>query len=96
MTAAAIGAFARGQPVAGDADASALSTGRSTATSPLDKLNAFLDTPILDTNTRGGPLEPLKRFARSEPELAQVGASATAVAFFAGLGTLLLRAWNGV
>lgn len=48
--------------------------------SPLDQLNAFLDRPILDTNVRGGPLEPFKRFARTEPELAGIIASVLAVA----------------
>lgn len=49
------------------------------AGSPLDQINAFLDKPILDTSVRGGPLEPFKRFARMEPEAAQVIASAVAI-----------------
>ena len=46
------------------------------------ELDAFLDTPILDPNERGGPLEPLKAFVRSEPETAQVAASVLALTFF--------------
>lgn len=59
----------------------------------LDAANAALDTPILDTNVRGGPLEPLKRWMRAEPELAQIAASIVAIAFFictAKLGAVLL------
>ena len=52
--------------------------GASTA-SPFEQLNSFLDQPFLDTNVRGGPAEPFKRFARTEPEAAQVIASALAI-----------------
>ena len=49
------------------------------------ELNALLDTPILDANTRGGPLEPVKAFVRREPEVAQVAASVLALSFFFAL-----------
>ena len=75
VTAAAIVAFLRGETIAGDDDASALVV----VPSPLERLNRFLDTPILDTNERGGPLEPFKRFARVEPEAARLVASVVAV-----------------
>ena len=61
------------QPVPLDATTS------SDAGSPLEQINSFLDRPILDTNVRGGPLEPFKRFARTEPEVAQVIASVLAI-----------------
>ena len=87
VLAAAVVAFLRGAPVAGDADADA---GLAAASSPLARLDVLLDTPLLDTNVRGGPLEPLKRAMRAEPELAQVGASVVAIAFFGVLGRLLV------
>ncbi|OEU09036.1 hypothetical protein FRACYDRAFT_249381 [Fragilariopsis cylindrus CCMP1102] len=49
----------------------------------LDKINKFLDTPILDANNRsnqGQLSELLKEFVRDEPELAQVTFSAVVVA----------------
>ena len=49
----------------------------------LDKINKFLDTPILDANNRsnqGQLSELLKEFVRDEPELAQVTFSAIVVA----------------
>ena len=36
-----------------------------------------------ETAERGGPLEPFKKFARTEPEQAQVAASVAALTFFA-------------
>ena len=80
VTVDAIAAFLRGQPVDGDADISAVLA--ASASDPLAQLNAFLDRPLLDTNVRGGPLEPFKRFARSEPEAAQVLASVVVVGAF--------------
>ena len=89
VLAAAVRAFLDGGPdaVAGDADVSEIV--RLAARGPVEKLldrakelNAALDTPILDANERGGPLEPVKKFVRSEPEIAQVAASALALAFF--------------
>lgn len=56
----------------------------------LASLNAFLDKPILDTGVRGGPLEPFKRFARINPEVAQVAASVIVVSGFAVLARLAL------
>lgn len=93
MTAAAILAFCDGDSPAGDADASALMA--AAARSPLDQINAILDTPILDANERGGPLEPVKRWIRAEPELAQVVASITALSFFAAFGVVFGRAASG-
>ena len=49
----------------------------------LDKINKFLDTPILDANNRsnqGQLSELLKEYVRDEPELAQVTFSAIVVA----------------
>ena len=60
--------------------------------SALARLNAFLDRPILDTNERGGPLEPFKRFARQEPEAAQVVASAVVLGGFALIARLAVGA----
>eukprot|EP00534_Pseudo-nitzschia_fraudulenta_P000215 CAMPEP_0201131518 /NCGR_PEP_ID=MMETSP0850-20130426/42938_1 /ASSEMBLY_ACC=CAM_ASM_000622 /TAXON_ID=183588 /ORGANISM="Pseudo-nitzschia fraudulenta, Strain WWA7" /LENGTH=151 /DNA_ID=CAMNT_0047401569 /DNA_START=98 /DNA_END=553 /DNA_ORIENTATION=- len=51
--------------------------------SPLEKLNRFLDTPILDANNRsdqGAVAETLKEFVRDEPEIAQVTFSVVVVA----------------
>lgn len=59
--------------------------------SALDSLNEFLDKPLLDTGKRGGPLEPFKRFARREPEQAQVAASVVTFLTFATIGRLLLE-----
>ena len=59
--------------------------------SPLAKLNEWLDTPFLDTGKRGGPLEPFKRFARLEPELASAAASTAALSFFALLGWVAVQ-----
>ena len=53
------------------------------------ELNALLDKPILDTGERGGPLEPLKKFARTNPEQAQIGASVVAVLFWLGLAKVV-------
>jgi hypothetical protein len=65
------------------------------AQSRVAAINAFLDTPILDTNERGGPLEPLKAWVRAQPEPAQIAASVIAVSFFAAICSslfgLLLR-----
>ena len=57
---------------------------------PLQRLNELLDKPILDTNVRGGPLEPFKRFARLEPETASIVASVVVISFFAALGRVLV------
>jgi len=49
----------------------------------LEKLNTFLDTPILDANNRsdqGAVSEVLKEFVRDEPEIAQVTFSVAVVA----------------
>ena len=51
--------------------------------SVLDKINKFLDTPILDANNRsdqGAVTEALKEFVRDEPEVAQVTFSVAVVA----------------
>ena len=51
--------------------------------SVLDKINNFLDTPILDANNRsdqGALAETLKEFVRDEPEIAQVTFSVVVVA----------------
>jgi hypothetical protein len=69
-----------------DAEAAGAEQGEPPAAavqSPLARLNELLDRPILDTNERGGPLEPFKRFARQEPEAAQVVASAVVLGGFA-------------
>ena len=63
--------------------------------SPLDKLNKFLDTPILDANNRqdqGFVAETLKEFVRNEPELAQVSFSIAVVAIM----VLLLKLYQSV
>lgn len=60
--------------------------------SPLDRVNAFLDRPILDTNERGGPLEPFKKFARMEPEAAQLIASVLAIFGIGSFWKLLFSA----
>jgi len=89
VLAAAVRTFLDSGPdaVAGDDDVSEIV--RLANRSVLEKLadqakevNALLDTPILDPNERGGPLEPVKAFVRSDPETAQVAASALALAFF--------------
>lgn len=76
----AIRAALDGTPVAGDADVSEVVA--AAQRNPLQRLNALLDTPLLDTNVRGGPLEPFKKFARVEPEAAQAAASVVAVLFW--------------
>jgi hypothetical protein len=91
VTAAAIAAFARGGDVAGDGDSRVASP-----PSPLEQLNALLDRPILDTNVRGGALEPLKKLIRSEPELAQVLASVLALSFFGAVGVAFGRLVAGL
>ena len=59
----------------------------------LDKINKFLDTPILDANNRsnqGAVAETLKGFVRDEPEIAQVAFSIVVVAAMAlGLKVIL-------
>ena len=58
----------------------------SSEVSLLDKVNNFLDTPILDANNRsdqGAVAETLKEFVRDEPEIAQVTFSVVVVAFLA-------------
>ena len=83
--------------LAGDGDVGACGAPPSgSSDSPLAKLGELLDTPLLDTGVRGGPLEPFKRFARLEPELAQGVASAAAIAFFALIGRALLALVAGV
>ena len=55
----------------------------SSEASLLDKVNSFLDTPILDANNRsdqGALAETLKEFVRDEPEIAQVTFSVVVVA----------------
>jgi hypothetical protein len=55
----------------------------SSSESLLDKVNNFLDTPILDANNRsneGAVAEVLKEFVRDEPEIAQVTFSVAVVA----------------
>jgi len=59
----------------------------------LDKINDFLDTPILDANNRsnqGAIAEFLKEFVRDEPEIAQVTFSVVVVAILALLTKLFL------
>mmetsp|Transcript_42206 Transcript_42206/g.62498 ORF Transcript_42206/g.62498 Transcript_42206/m.62498 type:complete len:182 (+) Transcript_42206:45-590(+) len=59
----------------------------------LDKINAFLDTPILDPNekTDQGPIqEALKGFVRDDPETAQLAFSVFTV-FILGAFALFLR-----
>lgn len=89
VTARAIAAFVRGEVVDGDDDVSSLLQ-RGGGGDPLRALNEFLDRPLLDTNVPGGPLEPFKSFARTEPEAAQVVASVVAVGFFVVLARLLV------
>jgi pimeloyl-ACP methyl ester carboxylesterase len=89
VTARAIAAFVAGGAVEGDADA-LVATGADPA-NPIEQLNALLDRPIFDANERGGPLEPIKRFVRMEPEIASAAASVLAVSFFAAVGLALLR-----
>ena len=55
----------------------------SSEASLFDKVNNFLDTPILDANNRsdqGAVAETLKEFVRDEPEIAQVTFSVVVVA----------------
>lgn len=86
VTAAAIVAFLRDQQVTGDSDVTYI---MGNAPNLVQTINQILDTPILDSNVRGGLLEPLKRVIRAEPELAQVAASILALAFFGLCGKLL-------
>lgn len=98
VVAKAITSVVRGTPVEGDADFSELlaAAAADASASPLERLNAFLDKPILDTGERGGALEPFKRWARIEPELASTAASVLAVSFFALLGRALLALVAGM
>lgn len=92
VTAEAIASFLRMETVSGDADATSLpgGGGGDGSKSALDKLNELLDKPLLDTGVPGGPLEPFKSFARTEPEAAQVLASVLAFGGFALVGRLLV------
>jgi len=76
--------FVNGRPIPGGADIAAAAA-EVAGGNLLDRINAALDTPILDSNVRGGPLEPVKSFIRKEPEVAQVAASVLAVLFFGAL-----------
>ena len=80
VVAQAIRAALDGKPAAGDADVSEVVA--AAELNPLQQLNALLDTPLLDTNVRGGPMEPFKKFARQQPEAAQAAASVVAVLFW--------------
>ena len=86
VTAEAIASFLRMETVSG---ATSLMGGDGSK-SALDKLNELLDKPLLDTGVPGGPLEPFKSFARTEPEAAQVLASVLAFGGFALVGRLLV------
>ena len=58
----------------------------------LERINSFLDTPILDANNfeRQGPVaEFLKDFVRSSPEVAQVVFSVVVIAILVGLVRLV-------
>mmetsp|Transcript_2141 Transcript_2141/g.4342 ORF Transcript_2141/g.4342 Transcript_2141/m.4342 type:complete len:157 (-) Transcript_2141:373-843(-) len=83
-----------GNASSGD-DANAKDNIQVDAESPLslwDKVNKFLDTPILDANNRsdqGAIAETLKEFVRDEPELAQVTFSVVVVVVLV-LGTRLV------
>ena len=60
----------------------------SKSKNPLERLNEFLDTPILDANNRSdqGPLaEVLKDFVRSSPEVAQLAFSVVVIGLLVGL-----------
>ena len=68
----------------------------SNETSPeesvLEKINNFLDTPILDANNRsdqGALAETLKEFVRDEPEIAQVTFSVVVVAIMVVLTRII-------
>ena len=87
VTAAAIHAFLCAREVGGDSDVGSL---MALSQSPLERLSSFLDQPILDTSVRGGPLEPFKRYARREPEVAQLIASVVALSTFALIGRVLV------
>jgi hypothetical protein len=67
-----------------DDESSEIETPNETESSSiLDKINDFLDTPILDANNRsdqGAVAETLKEFVRDEPEIAQVTFSVVVVA----------------
>jgi len=86
-TAEAIAAFLAGDSLQGDGD---YMSAASASGSPLERLDEFLDRPLLDTNIRGGPLEPFKQFARVNPEEAQVVASVVVLGGFFVLGRLLV------
>jgi len=92
VLARAIRATLDNTPVEGDSDVSAVMA--AAAQTPLQKLNELLDTPILDTGERGGPLEPFKKFARTEPEKAQVAASVVAVTFWLLLFRIVFGLFN--
>lgn len=67
----------------------------SESSNPLERLNSFLDTPILDANNRsnqGALSESLKDFVRDDPQMAQVTFSGIAVLFF----LLVIRIANAV
>ena len=67
----------------GDSDTDSSSEQEQEPLSLLDKVNNFLDTPILDANNRsneGAVAEVLKEFVRDEPEIAQVTFSVAVVA----------------
>ena len=67
----------------------------SSEPSPFDKLNSFLDTPILDANNRqdqGFVAETLKEFVRNEPEVAQVSFSIVVVCIL----VLLLKLFQSI
>jgi len=87
VTAAAIHAFLCARDVGGDSDVGSL---MALSQSPTERLSSFLDRPILDTSVRGGPLEPFKRYARREPEAAQLIASIVALSTFALIGKVLV------
>jgi len=87
VTAAAIHAFLCARDVGGDSDVGSL---MALSQSPTERLSSFLDRPILDTSVRGGPLEPFKRYARREPEVAQLIASVVALSTFALIGKVLV------
>ena len=65
----------------------------SSEASLFDKVNNFLDTPILDANNRsdqGALAEALKEFVRDEPEIAQVTFSAVVVAILVIISRIVL------
>lgn len=63
--------------------------------SPLGKLNAFLDTPLVDANNRSdeGPVaEALKAFVRNDPQVASVTFSGVVILCL----VIAVRVLNGV